>query len=176
MADAQPEVHWAIVKGKLSSKLPVLTRVHRAEPLEDLLGQMAPGGPLQKAFEAITKEGQGVLLYLQVPQAPRVLGQPGAGKEVRPEGLRELGLGAQILRSLGIRRLHLLSHGVKRMVGLESYGLEIVRYSNLGGAGRQPLGEAKKPLGGAKKKSPPPAKKPKKPKKPSKSGLARPKP
>jgi len=134
MADVQPEVHWAIVKGKLSPKLPVLTRVHRADPLEDLLGHIDAKGPLRQAFEAIAKEGKGVLLYLQAPQAPGALGcaKPGGGREARPEGLREVGLGAQILRSLGIRRLHLLSHGIKRMVGLESYGLEIVRYSNFG--------------------------------------------
>jgi len=151
MADIQPEVHWAIVKGKLSPKLPVLTRVHRAEPLEDLLEHMDAKGPLHQAFEAIAKEGRGVLLYLQAPQAPGGAGpfgcaKPEGGRKAHPEGLRELGLGAQILRSLGVRRLHLLSQGIKRMVGLESYGLEIVRYSNLARTGKKPS----KPPGASK--------------------------
>jgi 3,4-dihydroxy 2-butanone 4-phosphate synthase/GTP cyclohydrolase II len=135
MADIQPEVHWAIVKGKLSAELPILTRVHRADALGDLLEHADLRGPLHQAFEAIAKEGRGVLLHLQVPQAQGALRRSrlGAGREA-PEGLREVGLGAQILRSLGIRRLNLLSHGIKRMVGLESYGLEIVRYSKLGEA------------------------------------------
>jgi len=156
MADTQPEIHWAIVKGKLSPKLPILTRVHRASPLEDLLEHMDLKGPLHHAFEAIAKEERGVLLYLQVPWVPEgVLGHSKleAEKKERPEGLREVGLGAQILRSLGIRRLHLLSQGIKRMVGLESYGLEIVRYSKLGKA-KKPLAKPKRKTEGPRKKLP----------------------
>ncbi|MCL2178747.1 MAG: 3,4-dihydroxy-2-butanone-4-phosphate synthase [Proteobacteria bacterium] len=140
MADVQPEVHWAIVKGRLSSKLPILTRVHRADALGDLLEHAEGRGTLRQAFEAIGKEGRGVLLYLQGAQAPGPLRRSrlGAGRGGHSEGLREVGLGAQILRTLGIRRLHLLSHGIKRMVGLESYGLEIVRYSKLGEAPAPP--------------------------------------
>ncbi|MCL2626997.1 MAG: 3,4-dihydroxy-2-butanone-4-phosphate synthase [Cystobacterineae bacterium] len=155
MADIQPEVHWAIVKGKLSPKLPILTRVHRADTLGDLLEHVDAKGTLHQAFEAIAKEGRGVLLYLQAPQTagPLRRSRLSAGRGGQPEGLRDLGLGAQILRSLGIRRLHLLSHGIKRMVGLESYGLEIIRYSQLGQA---PKGQAPKGSGAPPGRSAPP--------------------
>jgi 3,4-dihydroxy 2-butanone 4-phosphate synthase/GTP cyclohydrolase II len=117
-SDVDPEVHVALVKGDVSNGAPVLVRMHRASVLGDLLD---PTGT-SSALEAISKEGRGVLVYLHKhATASEALAQrPATGT------LRELGLGAQILKDLGLSRLRLITSAPKRIVGLESYGLEVV--------------------------------------------------
>ena len=117
-SDVDPEVHIALVKGDVSNGAPVLVRMHRASVLGDLLDPSST----THALEAIAKEGRGVLVYLHKHATPgEALAQrPATGT------LRELGVGAQILKDLGLSRLRLITSAPKRIVGLESYGLTVV--------------------------------------------------
>ncbi len=133
-SDVDSAVHVALVKGNLSGAAPVLTRVHRACLVGDLLGSSACecGRHFEKALERISEEGRGVLVYLQKNQAPsdkltcnHLLQEQGAAGN-SDHRLREFGVGAQILKDLKLSRLRLLTDSPKNIVGLDSYNLEVV--------------------------------------------------
>jgi len=133
-SDVDSDVHVAMVKGDITGPEPVLTRVHRACPVGDLLGTAGCdcGSQLEQAFKAIADAGRGVLVYLHKAVRPAAAlscsraeadeAGPGADRS----RLREFGVGAQILKDLGLRRLRLLTNNPKKIVGLESYSLEVV--------------------------------------------------
>jgi 3,4-dihydroxy 2-butanone 4-phosphate synthase/GTP cyclohydrolase II len=121
--------HVALVRGDLAGPEPVLVRMHSACPMGDSLGfagcDCCP--QLRRSLERIAQEGRGVLVYLQKAATPR-LGcsqtmKEEDGAEVR---LREFGVGAQILRDLGIERIRLLTNNPKKIVGVQGYGLSVV--------------------------------------------------
>jgi 3,4-dihydroxy 2-butanone 4-phosphate synthase/GTP cyclohydrolase II len=134
-SDVDAAVHVALVKGDVAGKEPMLTRVHRACLMGDVLGSADCdcGAQLEQAFRRISEEGRGVVIYLQKDQAPRdkLLCSHVSNEEVVPghrdqTRLREFGVGAQILKDLGLSRLRLLTNNPKKIVGLESYMLEVV--------------------------------------------------
>ncbi len=134
-SDVDSAVHVALVKGDPRGKEPVLTRVHRACLMGDLLGssQCECGSQLEQAFQRIQAEGRGVIIYLQkdVPAKARLRCTHTPNEELvqgKPDQtrLREFGVGAQILKDLGLSRLRLLTNNPKKIVGLESYSLEVV--------------------------------------------------
>jgi 3,4-dihydroxy 2-butanone 4-phosphate synthase/GTP cyclohydrolase II len=116
--------HIALVKGDLSGDEPVLVRMHALDPMLDVVG-LGPRGRRNEfgdAMELIAKEGRGALVLLRDTTMKLV-----ADGEVSPQTLRQYGLGAQILSSLGISKLILLTNSPKpKVVGLDAYGLEIV--------------------------------------------------
>jgi len=134
-------VHVALVKGDISGKAPVLTRVHRGCLAGDLLGstECDCGAQYREALQRIHEEGRGVLVYLQkeLPAKSRLRcthvsneeAVPGRGDQTR---LREFGVGAQILKDLGLAQLRLLTRNQKKIVGLESYDLKVVEQLGLG--------------------------------------------
>ena len=133
-SDVDSDVHVAMVKGDLTGPEPVLTRMHRACPVGDLLGSAGCecGQQLEQAFRAISDAGRGVLVYLHQDVSPvsaltctHARKDDGGGDRDRSR-LREFGVGAQILKDLGLRRLKLLTNNPKKIVGLESYNLEVV--------------------------------------------------
>jgi 3,4-dihydroxy 2-butanone 4-phosphate synthase/GTP cyclohydrolase II len=134
-SDVDSQVHLALFKGDISGSAPVLTRVHRACPMGDVLGssECDCGAQLHQAFQRIADEGRGVIVYLRKDQSPKstllcthlVRDEDPPGKK-DPTRLREFGVGAQILKDLGLRRLRLLTNNPKKIVGLESYQLEVV--------------------------------------------------
>ena len=133
-SDVDSDVHVAMVKGDITGPVPVLTRVHRACPVADLLGTAGCdcGSQLEQAFKAISDAGRGVLVYLHKAVRPSSAlsctrseaDEAGPGSD--RSRLREFGVGAQILKDLGLRRLRLLTNNPKKIVGLESYTLEVV--------------------------------------------------
>ena len=126
--------HLALVKGDVAAVDTPLVRVHRQNVLGDLFGLQGAKSQhkIEAALSAISKEGQGVLLYLRnqdldngLVEAVKALGEP--PEEAKPSvDQKDYGVGAQILRSLGIHKLRLLTNSPVPRVGIKGYGLEIV--------------------------------------------------
>jgi 3,4-dihydroxy 2-butanone 4-phosphate synthase/GTP cyclohydrolase II len=116
--------HIALIKGDLSGDAPVLVRMHALDPMLDVVG-LGPRGRRNEfgdAMKLIADEGRGALVLLRDTTMKLV-----ADTDVSPQTLRQYGLGAQILSSLGISKLILLTNSPKpKVVGLDAYGLEIV--------------------------------------------------
>ncbi|MFA5265375.1 MAG: 3,4-dihydroxy-2-butanone-4-phosphate synthase [Opitutaceae bacterium] len=122
--------HLALAMGLLNAQ-PTLVRVHSENLWSDvfLAKGMTGHEALSASLEAIAREGRGVLLYME-PQNPgetlvRRL-QAGSGEIPRVMDLRDYGTGAQILKTLGLGKIVLLSSSQRKVVGLDGYGLEIV--------------------------------------------------
>lgn len=135
--------HLALVKGKWEKDEPVLTRVHSSCFTGDILGSLRCdcGEQLHKAMRMVEAAEKGVILYMN--QEGRGIGLINKLRayQLQEEGMdtveanihlgfgmdeRDYGVGAQILRSLGITKLKLMSNNPRKRAGLKGYGLEIV--------------------------------------------------
>lgn len=140
---SSPNEHLALVKGTWEPGEPVMVRVHSSCFTGDILGSMRCdcGDQLHHAMQMVEAEGKGVILYMN--QEGRGIGLVNKLKAYRlqEEGMdtveanlhlgfqtdqRDYGVGAQILRHLGVYKLRLISNNPKKRVGLIGYGLEIV--------------------------------------------------
>lgn len=120
---AHGDEHIALIKGDLSGETPVLVRMHALDPMLDIVGLGGSGRASEfgQAMKMIADEGRGALVLLR--DTTMKLQTDDA---VSPGTLRQYGLGAQILSSLGLSKLILLTNSVKpKVVGLEAYGLSI---------------------------------------------------
>jgi 3,4-dihydroxy 2-butanone 4-phosphate synthase/GTP cyclohydrolase II len=114
-------IHEAFVLGELSGA-PPLVRVHLASIPEDLEGfGSTSGGPFHAAMSRIRDEGRGLMVYLRRPAETRFHSGPPT-----PLRDRDFGVGAQILRDLGVHGMRLLSRSEKKYIGLRGFGLDIV--------------------------------------------------
>ena len=117
--------HFAFVLGDLQGE-PPLVRVHQESLPEDLdgFGKLTPT-LFHAAMDAISKEGRGVLVYLRrAGTAPAISAQS-------PLSDRDVGVGAHILVSLGVKEIRLLSRAEKKYIGLRGFGLDIVGHVKL---------------------------------------------
>ena len=132
-------VHLALVAGELDADRVPLVRVHLRDTLGDVVGihDTALGWPLRSAMQRIAAEGHGVIVLLRPDETPRdlmdavqAINRPQEAKAPRQAGarvLRTYGIGAQILRDLGISRMRVLS-APKQMHGLSGFDLEVIEY------------------------------------------------
>jgi 3,4-dihydroxy 2-butanone 4-phosphate synthase/GTP cyclohydrolase II len=129
-------VHLALVRGRIDGTQPTLVRVHVHESLADVVGVTWPslGWPLRSAMQRIAEEGSGVVLILREREDPRRLVERVQQGNIEPAApaedvsdLRKYGVGAQMLRDLGVTRMRVLS-APKRMHALSGFGLEVVEY------------------------------------------------
>ena len=135
--------HVALVKGEWEENEPILVRVHSSCVTGDIFGSLRCecGDQLHKAMEMVEKEGKGVIIYLI--QEGRGIGLMNKIKaySLQEQGLdtvdanlqlgfnadeRDYGVGASILREIGVRKMRLISNNPVKRIGLEGYGLEIV--------------------------------------------------
>lgn len=117
--------HLAFVKGSISEN-PTLVRVQSENLLEDVFRARDGDGyqNLSASFALLAKEASGVLLYMQQPKGGLELSE--GSIEPSRMGFRDYGIGAQILVSLGLNKIRLLSSTPRKVVALEGYNLEIV--------------------------------------------------
>lgn len=137
------DVHLALVKGNWRENEPVMVRVHSSCVTGDILGSLRCdcGEQLHAAMKMIDENGSGVLIYMQ--QEGRGIGLLNKLKayKLQEEGRdtveanlelgfqmdqRDYGVGAQILRDLGVKNIRLITNNPKKRVALKGYGLEIV--------------------------------------------------
>lgn len=125
--------HFAFVHGRIGDGLGVPTRLHRADIIKDVLGGNVI---INHALERFASEGRGVLIYLRDGTAGvpiSTVSQVSANAESqRISQWREIGVGAQILRDLGIASIKLLASSERTYVGLSGFGIEIVSTEPLG--------------------------------------------
>jgi 3,4-dihydroxy 2-butanone 4-phosphate synthase/GTP cyclohydrolase II len=127
--------HISLVKGDIRGTNPVLVRVHPLNIVNDLLGEVsARGGVLYAAMRQIGEAGRGVVVIIREAQATsmvdRIRFELG---EDAPGPLRDYGVGAQILRDIGVSNMILLTNKPRPVVGLEGYGLSIVERRSIDG-------------------------------------------
>jgi 3,4-dihydroxy 2-butanone 4-phosphate synthase/GTP cyclohydrolase II len=142
--EVDKQQHLALVKGDIHTDEAVLVRVHSECLTGDVFGSQRCdcGDQLHTAMRMVAKEGKGVIVYMH--QEGRGIGLinkmkayalQDQGKDTveanlalgfEPD-LRDYGLGAQILRDLGIRKIRLMTNNPKKIVGLQGYGLEVVQ-------------------------------------------------
>jgi 3,4-dihydroxy 2-butanone 4-phosphate synthase/GTP cyclohydrolase II len=119
--------HFALVAGDIGDGRDMPARLHRADILSDLFGG---GSAIDAALEAFRKQGRGVLVYLRDGAAGVPANLLGQKEETGAESARvknwlDIGLGAQILRNLGVSSIRLRTNTPRKYVGLQGFGIEI---------------------------------------------------
>jgi len=126
--------HMAFVYGRIGDGQGVLARLHRADIIRDVFGG---ANPVHSSLRRFKKDGRGVIIFLRDGAAgvpTHAIPQAGiSSEEARSRQWREVGLGAQILKDLGISSIRLLTGRKLTYVGLAGFGIEIVSTESLNG-------------------------------------------
>jgi 3,4-dihydroxy 2-butanone 4-phosphate synthase/GTP cyclohydrolase II len=129
--------HLVLLRGNVVADEPILVRAHAEYLPGDVFAYQSrnTGEMLHRAMMRIDQEGRGVVLYLRrESMAEEITSGASAGEDTRPStaprgrlsDFRDYGIGAQILRDIGVRKIRLLTNYPRRLVSLPGYGLEIV--------------------------------------------------
>ena len=128
-----PVLHFAFVHGAIGDGRDMPARLHRADIVSDIFG----GGPIPKVLSRFKAEGRGTLVYLRDGAAGVPANLSGAeatdSDGVRATLWREIGLGAQILRDLGVSSIRLRTDNPRTYVGLSGFGIDITAVETLDG-------------------------------------------
>lgn len=133
--------HVALIKGDISTPEPVLVRMHSLDMMTDVLGEISErrsGRELETAMQTIADKERGIVVLLRESTNTSLSETISAAINGTPvhdtaSGLREYGVGAQILHELGVRRMVLLSDRPANVISLDGYDLEIVDWRRLNG-------------------------------------------
>ena len=131
--------HVAVVKGRIQGDQPALVRVHRIDFLSDFLGEAGDReGLVRRAMERLAaSEEPGVAVFVRMglgEEITRALGGQDVAPTEEPHPLREYGVGAQILKDLGVRRMILMSNTRPNVLpGLDGYGLTVEGWRRIDG-------------------------------------------
>ena len=132
--------HVALVKGRVQGDQPTLVRVHRIDFLSDFLGEAGKReGLVRRAMEKLSASDEpGVAVFVRMGMGEEIAralgGQAPAAAEEPAHPLREYGVGAQILKDLGVRRMILMSNTRPNVLpGLDGYGLTVEGWRRIDG-------------------------------------------
>jgi len=127
--EVEGDVHMALVMGEVKADQPTLVRVHNMDPLRDLLMVHQPGRwSLRAAMAEVARAGSGVVLLLGHPlSGNEVLAHLREGSPRSPLTYSTVGVGSQILRDLGVRKMRLMSSPM-RFNAISGFDLEVVEY------------------------------------------------
>jgi 3,4-dihydroxy 2-butanone 4-phosphate synthase/GTP cyclohydrolase II len=123
--------HLALVKGDITGDEPVLTRVQAGSTIGDVFGggECASRHHIEQALNAIGQRGRGVLVYLRRPLknnlSEQIFSLGGVSDAAIHAQMRDYGLGAQILRDLGVKKVEVLTSSERSYLGLDMFGIEI---------------------------------------------------
>jgi len=137
------EQHIALVKGEIDPNAPVLVRMHSQSTMADVFNSLRHGGQnkMKTALKKIQKEGQGIFVYLRQEEkahnlvdeingngANKTRAKVTASRTIQNSSsdLRIYGIGAQILRALGVHQISLITNHPKKIIGLHGYGITVV--------------------------------------------------
>lgn len=140
---ATGQEHVALIKGEWHEEESILVRVHSSCITGDIFGSMRCecGEQLHKSLQLIEKEGKGIVVYLNQEGRGIGLMAKAAAYKLQEEGMdtvdanlhlgyqadeRDYGVGAQILRSLSVKKMRLMTNNPVKRIGLESYGLKVI--------------------------------------------------
>jgi len=131
----EPTQHLALVFGNISAQKAVPCRIHHEQPLRDLFTKQTTSQLwLENAFSCIKESGRGIIIYVRDPKITSLGSELSASddgverhrsNQVRMERWREVGLGAQILRDLGVTSISLIATQHRAYVGLSGFGIDI---------------------------------------------------
>ena len=139
------EQHIALIRGEIDPDAPVMVRVHTQSTMADVFYSLRTGGKnkLKAALKKIEENGQGILVYLRQEEKAHNLveeinaqgiGRP-AAKTARgntlsgpSSDLRIYGIGAQMLRALGVHQIRLLTNRPKKIIGIHGYGITVIEH------------------------------------------------
>ncbi len=143
--DVDGSEHLVLSMGEICPDEPTLVRVHTEYLPGDVFGYTSrdTGRVLHTAMRAVAREGKGVILYLRRggrgfdlvepgTEDPRQKAEPSTDPQTRLKDFRDYGIGAQILRDVGVGKIRLLTYHPRRLVSLPGYGLEVVESVPLG--------------------------------------------
>jgi 3,4-dihydroxy 2-butanone 4-phosphate synthase / GTP cyclohydrolase II len=142
------ESHVALIRGPIDPDSAITVRVHTQSTIADVFYSLRNGGQteLQVALKAIQEAGKGILIYLRQEDKGKSLADEIKAFSIQDAGsssaenaplynpnidLRIYGIGAQILRSLGVHKIRLLTNHPKKIIGLHGYGLTVVEQVHL---------------------------------------------
>ena len=131
--------HIALIKGDISTPEPVLVRMHRLDLMSDVIGELSDqrsGRELDMAMKTIADAQRGIIVMLRESSKTRLSetissSLSGGVSPDAAQGLREYGVGAQILNELGVSQMVLLSNRQANVISLEGYDLEITGWQKL---------------------------------------------